>query len=772
MPRAVVTGGAGFVGSHVCDALRGRDWEVVAVDNFMTSKPGNVAHLRDDPGFTLVEHDVVEALPVDGPVDAVLHLASPASPPEYLAHPIETLEVGSIGTSRALDLAREHDARFLLASTSEIYGDPLVHPQPETYFGNVNSVGPRSVYDEAKRYAEAITMAYHRTHGVDTKIVRVFNSILADEQVLYDDGTSFRREAVQDLANRLGGPCELADFSVPSFDDECRVLSHVATHLVAHPPTGRCFEVRTRYGRTIRVTGDHSLFVEGASGDPVARRVEDLRPGDRVALAGRIDVTPRDRPHACIVDMWDRLGRDPWRLSIRAPGLGHTVWAHRHQLRPLLHRHGIPGPDSSPQSVDSTVRRWRDRDELPLAAHRALAIPIPPDARVRERSSNSRSLPRTLPITNETLWLLGLFVAEGCHFRSRRGAFITMSCSEDLLERAAKVIERDLGLHVVWGKGSKQRSPAIFVHSRLLLEVLDDLGFLAATKRIPGWVLGLPLARLKWFIEGYREGDGVHSGVKFEQGVLHEFSTTSSELKDDLVVAFGRFGLVASVGEYVTRFRKRTGSREYPFWRLTLSRVEPWNPLDWDRGVSQALQSRRSGDLVWAPVRAVDEVAPTDLVYDFCVPGVENFVAGGGIMAHNTYGPRLRAADGRVVSNFLAQAMRGQPLTVYGDGKQTRSFCYVSDEVAGLLALLDSDYCGPMNIGNPDEFTMLELAELVLEVTGATVDVVFEALPADDPKQRRPDISLAQEVLGWHPTVDLREGLARTHDWYRRQRGN
>jgi dTDP-glucose 4,6-dehydratase len=311
MPRAVVTGGAGFVGSHLCDALRARDWEVVAVDNFLTGRRENVAHLADDAGFALVEQNVIDAIPVDGRFDAVLHLASPASPPEYLAHPIETLEVGAVGTRRALDLAREHGARFLLASTSEIYGDPLVHPQPESYFGNVNSVGPRSVYDEAKRYAEAITMAYQRLHGVDTKIVRIFN----------------------------------------------------------------------------------------------------------------------------------------------------------------------------------------------------------------------------------------------------------------------------------------------------------------------------------------------------------------------------------------------------------------------------------------------------------------------------TYGPRLRAADGRVVSNFLAQAMRGEPLTIYGTGKQTRSFCYVSDEVRGLLALLDSDHVGPMNIGNPDEFTMLELAEIVREVTGATVDVVFRDLPADDPQQRRPDISLARDVLGWHPAVDIREGLALTHDWYRRHGG-
>jgi dTDP-glucose 4,6-dehydratase len=308
MPRAVVTGGAGFLGSHLCDLLRTRGWEVVAVDNLITGSRANVEHLTADAGFTLVEHDVVVGIPVEGPVDAVLHLASPASPPEYLAHPFATLEVGSVGTRNALDLARANGARFLLASTSEIYGDPLMHPQPESYFGNVNSVGPRAVYDEAKRYAEAITMAYHREHGVDTKIVRIFN----------------------------------------------------------------------------------------------------------------------------------------------------------------------------------------------------------------------------------------------------------------------------------------------------------------------------------------------------------------------------------------------------------------------------------------------------------------------------TFGPRLNPDDGRVVSNFLAQAMRGDALTVYGDGKQTRSFCYVSDEVEGLAALLESNHVGPMNIGNPDEFTMLELAELVLELTGSTSELRFEPLPADDPKQRRPDISLAERVLDWHPRVELREGLARTHDWYRR----
>ena len=177
MPRAVVTGGAGFLGSHLAARCSAAGYDVVAVDDLSTGRRDNVADLADDPGFTFVEHDVSTGIPVDGPVDAVLHFASPASPPAYLARPLETLAVGSEGTRHALELARAHGARFLLASTSEIYGDPLVHPQPESYLGNVNSVGPRSVYDEAKRFAEAITMAYHREFGLDTKIVRIFNTL-------------------------------------------------------------------------------------------------------------------------------------------------------------------------------------------------------------------------------------------------------------------------------------------------------------------------------------------------------------------------------------------------------------------------------------------------------------------------------------------------------------------------------------------------------------------------------------------------------------------
>lgn len=174
--RAVITGGAGFLGSHLCDALLARSWEVLCMDNLITGQDANIAHLASNPKFSSVRHDVSRYIDVPGPVEAVLHFASPASPVDYLRHPIPTLKVGSLGTHNALGLALAKKAKFFLASTSECYGDPEVSPQPETYWGHVNQIGPRGVYDEAKRFSEAITMAYHRYHGLDTRIVRIFNT--------------------------------------------------------------------------------------------------------------------------------------------------------------------------------------------------------------------------------------------------------------------------------------------------------------------------------------------------------------------------------------------------------------------------------------------------------------------------------------------------------------------------------------------------------------------------------------------------------------------
>jgi dTDP-glucose 4,6-dehydratase len=175
MSRALITGAAGFIGSHLVDYLLSQGHEVIGMDNFITGDRGNLEHVRD-PRFQFVEHNVTEEIRIDGPLDYILHFASPASPIDYLELPIQTLKVGSLGTHKTLGLAKAKKSKFLLASTSEVYGDPLVHPQKESYWGNVNPIGPRGVYDEAKRFAEAMTVAYHRYHGVDIKIARIFNT--------------------------------------------------------------------------------------------------------------------------------------------------------------------------------------------------------------------------------------------------------------------------------------------------------------------------------------------------------------------------------------------------------------------------------------------------------------------------------------------------------------------------------------------------------------------------------------------------------------------
>jgi dTDP-glucose 4,6-dehydratase len=200
MARVLITGGAGFIGSHLADRLLAGGHTVLALDNLFTGHPRNISHLAGHPRFTFIKHDVTEYMYVAGKVDAILHLASLPSPVDYLREPIKTLKVGALGTHKALGLARAHRATFLLASTSEVYGDPQVHPQPESYWGNVNPIGPRGVYDESKRFAEAMTMAYHRYHGIDTRICRIFNTY--GPRMRPDDGRVVTNFIAQGLRSR------------------------------------------------------------------------------------------------------------------------------------------------------------------------------------------------------------------------------------------------------------------------------------------------------------------------------------------------------------------------------------------------------------------------------------------------------------------------------------------------------------------------------------------------------------------------------------------
>ena len=281
MPTAVVTGGAGFLGSHLCEHLLARGYRVICIDNLETSSLGNIEHIRDDD-FVFVYHDVVEHIRIDEPVDVVYHLAALASPIDYLRMPLHSLKVGSYGTHNALGLAKFKRARFLLASTSEVYGDPLVHPQPESYWGNVNPVGPRGVYDEAKRYAEALAMAYHGQQGLDTCIVRIFNTY--GPRMRPNDGRAvptFMRQALEGQPITVFGEgTQTRSFCY--VDDLIRglvLLAESGEHLPVNIGNPREFTLNELAETVLRVTGSTSEIVYEALpiDDPQVRQPDITR---------------------------------------------------------------------------------------------------------------------------------------------------------------------------------------------------------------------------------------------------------------------------------------------------------------------------------------------------------------------------------------------------------------------------------------------------------------------------------------------------------------
>jgi dTDP-glucose 4,6-dehydratase len=293
--RILITGGAGFIGSHLCDHFLAKGYEVICMDNLLTGSIDNIAHIRD-PRFSFIQYDVTNYIYVDGPLDGVLHFASPASPIDYLRLPIHTLKVGALGTHKALGLAMAKRARFLIASTSEVYGDPLVHPQPEDYWGNVNPVGLRGVYDEAKRFAEALAMAYHRYHGVDTKIVRIFNTF--GPRMRRDDGRAVPVFINQALAHEpitvFGDGSQTRSFGY--ITDLVRGLDALFHSDLNDPVNiGNPQEMTLlEMARTIiRLTDSRSeiVFRPLPEDDPKVRQPEIGRARERLGWEPRVDVT-------------------------------------------------------------------------------------------------------------------------------------------------------------------------------------------------------------------------------------------------------------------------------------------------------------------------------------------------------------------------------------------------------------------------------------------------------------------------------------------------
>jgi dTDP-glucose 4,6-dehydratase len=292
--RILITGGAGFIGSHLSDGFVRDGHDVVCMDNFITGSPVNVAHLEGHPRFTFVRHNVTEYIDVAGQLDWVLHFASPASPRDYLELPIQTLKVGALGTHRTLGLAKAKGARFLLASTSEVYGDPLAHPQREDYWGNVNPVGPRGVYDEAKRFAEAITMAYHRYHGLDTRIVRIFNTF--GPRMRANDGRAIPAFVTQALAGApitvFGDGSQTRSFQY--IDDLVEGLRRLMQASVNDPVNiGNPHEMTLLElaKRIVRVTGSSSEIVFGPlpEDDPKVRQPDITRARTLLGWEPKVD---------------------------------------------------------------------------------------------------------------------------------------------------------------------------------------------------------------------------------------------------------------------------------------------------------------------------------------------------------------------------------------------------------------------------------------------------------------------------------------------------
>ena len=305
VPTSVVTGGAGFLGSHLCEYLLARGHRVICVDNLVTSSLQNIEHIRDDE-FVFLNHDVTEHLEIDEPVDFVYHFAALASPVDYLRMPLHSLKVGSYGTHHALGLAKFKRARFLLASTSEVYGDPQVHPQPETYWGNVNPIGPRGVYDEAKRYAEALTMAYHSQQGVDTAIVRIFNTY--GPRMRPHDGRAIPNFVRQALANEpltvFGDGSQTRSFCyVDDLDPRARPARRERRALPGQPrQPGRVHDPRARPDRAQGDRLDERDRLRGAAGGRPAGAPARHHPR---AAAARLGARDRARggsaPHAAVV---------------------------------------------------------------------------------------------------------------------------------------------------------------------------------------------------------------------------------------------------------------------------------------------------------------------------------------------------------------------------------------------------------------------------------------------------------------------------------------
>ena len=748
--KILVTGGAGFIGSHLIDRLMNQGHEVLCLDNFYTGSKQNILQWLDNPKFELIRHDITEPIRLE--VDQVYHLACPASPVHYQFNPVKTIKTNVMGTLNMLGLAKRVQARFLLASTSEVYGDPDVHPQSEEYRGNVNCIGPRSCYDEGKRVAETLAFEYYREHKVDIRVARIFNSLTGDQKVIYYQKNRLYYESFFDCYERIHQ--NIKDVYVPCFDPNTgKMRLKPISAIWKHPVKKQGYEIITAWGKKVKITEDHSLFTCDAQGFPKAVFGKDLQVGDFVAVPHHIPFIEESLKPFYISNKLK-----PETLSI----VGENVITYLEQYRQQIYAYlGAKGIQS--RQFFSTLQKYEVANKIPLELWNYLNLPLSSKDKIMGYQS-SKLINNYIDNIPDFLWFLGFYLAEGCLVDKEGNYQLSFSSNIKYLEKLVEIIRSLFGLECnIYFDEKSQKAPSVCLRSKVIVDlVINALGFgkeLSCKKDIPNWILQLKKEQLVYFLHGFWEGDGNHDAKT--TGKMLIFSSSSQNIIEKLVLILAKFKIIGSVSEFYTTVKKGA-DKKYKSYRITVQGLDDYEILNLAQ-IYQKLQAEVTEDLAWARVKKITAFDLDEDVYDFSVPEGENFIGGTyGICCHNTYGPRMQEQDGRVVSNFIVQSIKGTPLTIYGDGSQTRSFCYVSDLVEGLIRLMNGDFIGPVNLGNPGEYTILELAQIIQGMINPDTDLIYQPLPEDDPKQRQPDITRAQTYLDWQPTIPLKEGLEMT----------
>ncbi len=604
-------------------------------------------------------------------------------------------------------------------------------------------------YDEGKRVAETLAFDYHRQNNVDIRVPRIFNSLTGDQPVIYYQGNQLYYESFADCYNRIHQ--DISNVSVPCFDSQGNMVLKPISAIWKHKVTKKGYEITTTWGKRVKITEDHSLFTCSDNGLPQPVFGKDLQVGDLVAVPSHIPFIDKALEPFYITDKIASAG-----ISICPEDVVSYLEQYRQQIYSYLQAKGV-----DPRQHYSYLEEYETGNRIPLELWQYLGLAITPKERIATASSAKR-VNNYIENLEDFLWFLGFYLAEGCLIYREEGDY-QLSFSSDLkyLEKLVAVCGSLFGCEckIQWDEATG-KAPSVNVRSKIIVDlVVNSLGFgknLSTAQDIPNWILQLPPAQLVHFLQGFWQGDGNHDAKTTGSKLI--FNSSSQAIIEKLVLMVAKFGIIGSVSEFYTTVSK-SNPKQYKSYRLTIQGLDNYDILALARAV-QTLQAKTTNHLAWARVKEITPFEIDDFVYDFSVPDGENFIGGTyGICCHNTYGPRMLENDGRVVSNFVAQALRGIPLTVYGDGSQTRSFCYVSDLVEGLIRLMNGDFIGPVNLGNPGEYTILELAQKIQHKINPDVEIVFKELPQDDPKQRQPDITRAKTYLGWEPTVPLDEGL-------------